>query len=103
MDYLRKHLLQKHRVGPEGRLPPQTPFSVASHATDSTAVDMAASLITRVALYTIKKRLLAWMIVKRITFSQVENEDFRELILYLHPGLAAWLPQSGKYIYCSAH
>lgn len=101
-DHLRRHLIQKHRIGPEGRLPPKNPFiaaSSASPATDIAAVDMAASLITRVALDAFKKRLLLWIIVKRITFSQVESEEFRELIIFLHPSLAAWLPQSGKYIY----
>ena len=50
-DHLRKHLVHKHRVGPEGRLPSITPFSIASNAANSAAVDMAVSLITRVALY----------------------------------------------------
>ena len=41
--------------------------------------------------------------MKRIAFTQVENEDFREFILYLHPALAAWLPQSDKHTHCSIH
>lgn len=97
-DHLGRHLEKKHRLGPNGALPSVNPFSRASSSSSGvSSTTTAAALITRVAVDTFRKRLLAWMISKRITFNQVESSQFRDLILYLHPGLAAWMPMSGKY------
>ena len=97
-DHLARHLQKKHRLGPNGLLPAKSPFSCASSSSSTSSTTTAAALITRVAVDTFRKRLLAWMVSKRVTFNQVENSEFRDLILYLHPGLAAWMPTASKYL-----
>lgn len=97
-DHLARHLERKHRLGPNGRIAANNPFSRAS-ASVSAVDTTATALITRVTVDTFRKRLLAWMIAKRVTFTQVESPEFRDLVTYLHPGLGGLLPASRKSLY----
>ena len=45
-----------------------------------------------------KEFLIHWIVNKHISFSQVENEDFRNLLLYLNSQLGSHLPSSGNTI-----
>jgi hypothetical protein len=46
----------------------------------------------------LKQRLIEWIVVMRITFSQVENEWFRRFLEVLSPKLTSWIPRSGDTI-----
>ena len=41
-----------------------------------------------------KGLLIQWIVIMHISFSQVENEAFRSLLLYLSTALASYLPSS---------
>jgi hypothetical protein len=46
----------------------------------------------------LKQRLIEWIVVMHITFSQVENEWFRRFLEVLSPKLTNWIPKSGDTI-----
>jgi len=47
---------------------------------------------------TLKLRLIEWIIVMHIAFSQVENDWFRRFLAVLSPSLEKWIPKAGNTI-----
>ena len=99
-DHIHKHLRKDHNLGPQGKLSRKGPIdhSLASAfaSPSSSSVDSASALLTTLQLDTFKKLIMRWIVCKRITFTQVESDEFRDLVVYLHHGLGEWLPRSGK-------
>jgi hAT family C-terminal dimerisation region len=46
----------------------------------------------------LKLRLIEWIVVMHITFSQVENEWFRRFLAALSPSLEGWIPRAGNTV-----
>jgi hypothetical protein len=47
---------------------------------------------------TLKLRLIEWIIVMHIAFSQVENDSFRRFLAVLSPSLEKWIPRAGNTV-----
>src|SRR6266850_2382557 len=46
----------------------------------------------------LKLRLVEWIVVLHITFSQVENDWFRRFLAVLSPSLETWIPRAGNTV-----
>jgi hypothetical protein len=46
----------------------------------------------------LKLRLIEWVVVMHITFSQVENDWFRRFLAALSPSLEQWIPRAGNTV-----
>src|SRR6266850_6839217 len=82
------HLRDDHKLDENG------PISVASDI-QSTSGDIALSSFD---LDHFKDLLIRWIVIMHISFSQVENEVFRSLLLCLSAAIAPYLPTSGMTI-----
>jgi hypothetical protein len=47
---------------------------------------------------TLKLRLIEWIVVMHIAFSQVENDSFRRFLAVLSPSLEKWIPRAGNTV-----
>lgn len=100
IDHIHAHLRKEHSIGPEGKLVKKGSMDRALQSTSSSlspSGDTTATLITKLQLETSKKLVMRWIVCMRITFSQVESDEFSDLVIYLHSGLRDWLPASGRY------
>ena len=53
---------------------------------------------TRFTFKTLKQRLIQWIVVMHISFSQVENDWFRDFLAVFNTKLAALIPKSGNTV-----
>jgi hypothetical protein len=91
-DHIHHPLRKKHKLGPGRKI---TVTGIMDHVSGSVSacssslsVDYASALITKLQLDIFKKLMMRWIVRKRITFTQVESDEFRDVILYLHRGLS---------------
>jgi hypothetical protein len=79
-NHVARHLLKVHKLAEHG----------------STAED--SRLTSRFDFEQFKKLLIQWVIVMHISFSQVENPAFQELLFYLCAALTSLFPTSGNTV-----
>jgi hypothetical protein len=46
----------------------------------------------------LKRRLIEWIVVMHISFSQIENNWFRRFLAALSPSLESWIPKAGNTV-----
>jgi hypothetical protein len=82
-NHITQHLLKAHELTEHGPI---------------TEDNESPSLRSRFDFEQFKKLLIRWIIVMHISFSQVENPAFQELIFYLCAALTSLFPTSGNTI-----
>ena len=83
-----RHLNDEHDTN-------QDPISLRTNTSDGIALSIAPSLFDWERL---KLRLIEWIVVAHITFSQVENDWFRRFLAALSPSLERWIPRAGNTV-----
>jgi hypothetical protein len=58
--------------------------------------DIVKSFVAEHSLSAFKALLIRWFVVCQLAFYMLENDVFRELIMFLSLALAAWLPKAGS-------
>ena len=96
-DHAADHLKKIHRMLESGPMQVKTPFSIAKLSTEPSSTHVN-TVVTRLQVDVFKRLLVRWIAIKHISFSQVENPEFRDFIVHLSIGLAAFLPTSGTSI-----
>lgn len=79
------HLRDTHRLDKDGPISTDTNIQSASEDVERSSFDFGH----------FKDLLIRWIVIMHISFSQVENEVFRSLLLYLSIALVPYLPTSG--------
>jgi hypothetical protein len=82
------HLRDTHRLDKDGPISTDTNIQSASEDVERSSFDFGH----------FKDLLIRWIVIMHISFSQVENEVFRSLLLYLSIALVPYLPTSGTTI-----
>jgi len=82
------HLRDVHQVAEEG--------SVLSRASNQTTSPRSRGV--QIDFVQFKDLLVRWTSTMHISFSQLEYESFRNLLLYLNPEISSHLPSSGNTI-----
>ena len=103
--HIKKHLDLDHSVmetstqSEESTALPSGAADASDEAqSEDTDDDKPRKWVTRFTFRTLKQRLIQWIVVMHITFSQVENDWFRAFLAVFHTKLAALIPKSGNTI-----
>lgn len=89
-QWIKNHVKKAHSLTEDGSEPTE-PTEDNINASDS-------SYISRINFDRLKQRLLEWIVVMHISFSQVESEWFRRFLEALSPRLTNWIPISGDTV-----
>ena len=94
---IRNHLEQKHRIDPQSGI--KRKGSVRKSIIDQQK-DAAASntFFWKESVEKFKELLIRWIVYCHIAFFQLENQYFRELLLFLNPALLNHLPKAARTI-----
>ena len=91
-----RHLLTKHGIGSKGtRKRKRDEASDSSEESDTLQVKR---IMTVTSVETFRYRLTRWMVNRHISFVEVEDEDFRELLKSLKPSVKDYLVKTGNSI-----
>jgi hAT family C-terminal dimerisation region len=87
------HLENKHKIGPSG-----TTSTIRFEITPAQDNGISIQIPSFFNWELLKLRLIEWIVVMHITFSQVESEWFRRFLTVLSPNLAEWIPRAGNTV-----
>ena len=96
-QWIIQHLNQEHNLTENGPIRPTFKLQVAP-TEDIKSDSSVLGFLPIIDFERLKQRLIEWIVVMHITFSQVENEWFRRFLEVLSPSLANWIPQSGNTV-----
>ena len=92
-----RHLKEEHRVTPPVRrnirdesVPRGTSSNIATSPASSVSQPRASSMLSfmhRIDIVEFRNLLIRWVIQQQIPHSAVDQQEFRDLLLYLAPGL----------------
>ncbi|KAG9382389.1 hypothetical protein A1F94_006310 [Pyrenophora tritici-repentis] len=94
---IRNHLEQKHQIDPQSGI--KRKGSVRKSIIDQQKDGAASSIFFwKESVEKFKELLIRWIVYCHIAFFQLENQYFRELLLFLNPALLNHLPKAAKTI-----
>ncbi|KAF7445680.1 Dimer-Tnp-hAT domain containing protein [Pyrenophora tritici-repentis] len=94
---IRNHLEQKHQIDPQSGI--KRKGSVRKSIIDQQKDGAASStFFWKESVEKFKELLIRWIVYCHIAFFQLENQYFRELLLFLNPALLNHLPNAAKTI-----
>lgn len=91
-----EHVKNKHRIDKNGPIPNASALEQQQENAETQAE--LGRTWTTLNLRLFQELLIRWIVIMHITFSQVENESFRDLLLCLCKALETYLPRSGTTI-----
>ncbi len=89
-SWIRKHMRKAHLLTENG---PIDSIELVDNVDDS-----KFKYVSIIDFEQLKQRLIEWIVVMHISFSQVENEWFRQFLEILSPRLSSWIPKSGNTV-----
>jgi hypothetical protein len=90
-----KHLTDAHHITQNGPAAPASVIQLQITPADDNAISIIPSFFNWELL---KLRLIEWIVVMHIAFSQVENDWFRRFLAVLSPSLEKWIPRAGNTV-----
>ena len=87
-----KHLNDTHNINQHGH---DNVIQLQITPADNSSISIAPSFFHWEIL---KLRLIEWIVVAHITFSQVQNDWFRRFLAVLSPSLEKWIPKTGNTV-----
>ncbi|KAF7568858.1 hypothetical protein PtrM4_112730 [Pyrenophora tritici-repentis] len=94
---IRNHLEQKHQIDPQSGI--KRKGSVRKSIIDQQKDGAASSIFFwKESVEKFKELRIRWIVYCHIAFFQLENQYFRELLLFLNPALLNHLPKAAKTI-----
>jgi hypothetical protein len=95
------HLKYHHRIDKNGSMP-QRRHALTDSLTDDPAEQPSqpdiSSYFSVLDYERLKQKLIEWIVVMHIAFSQVENEWFRDFLGVFNKKLVDWIPKSGDTV-----
>ena len=86
-----RHLKKKHEI----LLHEDEASDAASTTTDGRELPVVSGLIQRVDVEAFRYHLLRWIVTRQVAFIEVEDEDFRQMLLCLSQTIEPYLVQCG--------
>jgi hypothetical protein len=72
--------------------------SVVSNTTDGQELPVVPTLVQRVKVEDFRYHLLRWMVNRQVPFREIEDEDFRQMLLCLSQAIDPYLVQCGDTV-----
>ena len=95
------HLKDHHRIDKNGPMP-QRRHAFTDNLTDDPAEQPSQSGISSyfsvLDYERLKQKLIKWIVVIHIAFSQIENEWFRDFLNVFNKKLVDWIPKNGDTV-----